>query len=223
MQMSKIGILVIDDHQLMREGIELLLASESNFEVVAQAADGRAGLKLVERYRPEIVLLDIGMPEMNGIEACRQIKRLAPEIHVIALSMHTGHRIVKEMLKAGASGYVLKAMGFGEVAQALQSVMAGRRYLSPAIVDVVIDVAVQDSVDTVETPFMRLSSREKELAQLLAEGKTSKEIAFSLNITVRTVDAHKKSIFTKLGISNIAELTRIAVREGMIDSHLLPH
>lgn len=218
--MSKTGILIIEDHQLLREALELLISKEPDFEVVAEAGDGRQGLQLLSQRVPDIVILDVGLPEMNGIETCRQIKKLAPRTGILALSMHSSRRFVTEMLRAGASGYVLKSSGFRELIDALKTVVKGHRYLSPEIVDVVVDEALKGSSEEMMSPFSSLSSREAEIAQLLAEGKTAKEIGFSLRIAVRTVDAHKKSIFSKLGVSNIAELTRMAIQESIVDSHL---
>ena len=218
--MGKAGIVIVDDHQLLREGLEMLIANESAFEVLAAASNGRDGVKLVNERKPEIVILDIGMPDMNGIEACRQIKQFNPRTRVLALSMHSSHRVVKEMLQAGASGYVLKVSGFKEIITALKTITGGNRYLSPEVVDVVVDEVIREPGEEILDPFAALSSREREVAQLLAEGKTAKEIAFALDITVRTVDAHKKSTYEKLGVSNLAELTRFAIREGLIDSHL---
>jgi len=209
-------ILLADDHTLMREGLKGLLEQHEGFEVVGEAGDGRQAIELAGELEPDVVVMDIGMPDLNGIEAARRIVEKMPRTRIVALSMHQSERTVIEMLRAGASAYVLKMSAFDEVARAVEAVTRGERYLSPAVAGVVVGRAVASTPGDDDTAFSKLTAREREVLQLLAEGKSTKEIAFDLGISARTVDVHRKNLMDKLGLDSVAALTRYAIREGLV-------
>jgi two-component system response regulator NreC len=211
-----ITILVVDDHKILRQGLRTLLAREADMEVLAEAEDGREAVRLVRELSPQVVIMDVGMPDLNGIEATRQILQESPETKVIALSMHSDRRFVTNMIKAGASGYLLKDSAFEELATAIRVVMARKTYLSHEIAHVVIKDYVQGggSKDD-QSVFSVLSPREREVLQLMAEGKTNRQIAETLNVSLKTVETHRQQIMNKLEIHNIVELTKYAIREGL--------
>ncbi len=211
-----IRIVIADDHQLMREGLRSLLEKQRGVEVVGEAADGRTAVQMVRELKPDIILMDIGMPQLNGIEATRKITAEPLKTKVIALSMHSSERLVVEMLRAGASGYVLKLSAFDEVAQAVKAVVANKRYLSPGVAGVVIDEIMRRDAPT-QSAFSTLTAREREVLQLVAEGKNTKEIAYLLGISARTVDVHRKNVMNKLELGSVAELVRYALKEGLIE------
>lgn len=210
-----IRILLADDHKIIREGLRALLVNQRDIDVIGEAEDGRSTVKLSHELSPDIVIMDISMPDMNGIEAARQIISRDSRIKVIALSVHSDKRFVIEMLNAGASGYLLKDCAFEELANAIRTVMSNRSYLSPAITDVMIqDYRNLLSRETLSV-FSLLSPREREILQLFAEGKSTKEIAFGLDISIKTVETHRQQIMKKLDIHTIAELTKYAIKEGL--------
>jgi len=210
-----IRVLLADDHQLFRDGLSALLQRSPGFTVVGEAADGLAALKLTHELRPDIVLLDISMPGLNGVETTRRIAAEARQTRILILSMHADRRFVAETLRAGASGYLLKDSAFPEVVRAIHAAMQGHVYLSPAITDVV----AQDFAGRVQSPqnsaFQLLSPREREVLQLLAEGCATKKIAAKLAVSTKTVETHRRQIMEKLGLHSVAELTKYAVREGL--------
>ena len=211
-----ITILVVDDHKILRQGLRTLLAREVDMEVLAEAEDGRDAVRLVRELSPQVVIMDVGMPDLNGIEATRQILQESPETKVIALSMHSDRRFVTNMIKAGASGYLLKDSAFEELATAIRVVMARKTYLSHEIAHVVVKDYVQGggSKDDLSV-FSVLSPREREVLQLMAEGKINRQIAEILNVSLKTVETHRQQIMNKLEIHNIVELTKYAIREGL--------
>lgn len=210
-----IKIILADDHKIIREGLRALLEKNPKMEVVAEAQDGLTTVNLAKKILPDIVIMDIGMPDMNGIDATRQIILETRNIKVIALSMHSDRRFVLQMLKAGASGYLLKDSAFEELELAIQTVMTGQPYLSPKITDVVIKEYIHNVSANESTVFTALTSREREVLQLIAEGKATKEIASRLCVSVKTIETHRQQIMEKLNIRSIAELTKYAIREGL--------
>ncbi len=210
-----IKVLVADDHKIVREGLRTLIEKQSGMEVIAEAENGRMALKLIKKLSPDIALMDIAMPDLNGIEATRQIVAEAPSTKVIALSMHSDRQFVTRMMSAGASGYLLKDCAFEEVARAIRSVMARQIYLSPEIVSIVVKDFLRRSEPSDSMLSSVMSPREREVLQLIAEGKTTKQIALRLHISAKTVDTHRRNIMDKLDIHSVAELTKYAIREGL--------
>ena len=208
-------ILIVDDHGIVREGLKSLLQNQSDMEVVGEGQDGQVAVELAEQLSPDIVIMDMSMPNLNGIEATRFILQHRPNIKVIILSMHSDRHIVKETLEAGASAYVLKSNLFDEMLRALEIVAEGGRYLSPRITDVVIDDYVGKLTEGESGKTPKLTSRERQIVQLVAEGKTIKEIARILHISPKTADSNRRQIMNKLGFSSVAELTKYAIREGL--------
>lgn len=210
-----IRILLADDHKILREGIKSLIEKQSDMQVIGEADNGRETVRLVRELSPDIVVIDISMPDMNGIEATRQIISKDSRIKIIALSVHSDKRYVTEMLNAGASGYLLKECAFGELVNAIRTVITNRSYLSPEITDVMInDYKHMLSKETLSV-FSLLTPREREVLQLLAEGTTTKDIAAKLNVSVKTVETYRQQIMDKLDIHSIAELTKYAIKEGL--------
>jgi len=210
-----IRVFLADDHQIVREGLRTLLEKQPNMEVVGEAKTGREAVQLVQGLLPHVIIMDIGMPDLNGIEATRQIVAKTQSVKVIALSMHSDRRFVVEMLKAGASGYLLKDSAFKELAQAIRAVMVNRVYLSPKIADLVIKDYIRLSPKTEFSIFSLLTPRERQVLQLLSEGKTTKRIGSDLQVSVKTVETYRQQIMEKLNIHSIAELTKYAIREGL--------
>lgn len=210
-----IGILLADDHAIIRQGLRSLLEKQPNMEVVGEAENGREAFELVRELLPDIVVMDVTMPNLNGIEATRQIHSEFPETKVIALSIHSNRRFVGDMLKAGAVGYILKEGLFDELVRAIQAVASGDVYLSPRVTGVVVDDYVNRVSRTGDSLLAALTSREREVLQLVAEGKSTKQIASDLYVSVKTVEANRRQVMEKLDLHSIAELTKYAVREGL--------
>ena len=210
-----IRVLLVDDHAIIREGLRSLLEKQQDMEVVADTDDGRKGIELVRELSPDVVIMDVTMPGLNGIEATRLITGESPKVKVIALSIHSQRRFVADMLSAGAAGYILKECLFDELAQAIRGVAAGGKYLSPRIADVVVDDYVKRLSWTADSPLLALSGREREVLQLVAEGKSTKEIALELHVSTKTIDANRRQVMEKLDVHSIAELTKYAVSEGL--------
>jgi len=208
-------IIIVDDHGIVREGLKSLLQNQSDMEVVGEGQDGQVAVDLAEQLTPDMVIMDMSMPNLNGIEATRLILQHNPNIKVVILSMHSDRHIVKETLEAGASAYVLKSNLFDEMLRALETVAKGGRYLSPRITDVVIDDYVSKSTEGESVKTIKLTSRERQIVQLVAEGKSIKEIALILHISPKTADSNRRQIMNKLGFSGVAELTKYAIREGL--------
>ncbi len=210
-----IRILLADDHKIMREGLRTLLEKEQGIEVVAEADNGRMTAKLALKLSPDVVIMDITMPNLNGIEATRHIVAELPSIKVIALSMHSNKRFVTRILNAGASGYIMKDCALEELINAIRAVIANHVYLSPAIAGIIIkDYKGYLSMEgSFASPT--LTAREREVLQLLAEGRATKQIASCLHVSVKTIETHRRKIMEKLNIYSVAELTKYAVREGL--------
>lgn len=207
-------ILIADDHRLLREGLRALLERDG-FRVIGEADNGRSAVRLAKQLQPDIVITDIAMPDLNGVEATRQICVEAPRSKVLALSMHTESRFVLGILEAGASGYLLKDAAFEELTLAIKAVLKGQVYLSPAISGVVLSQSLARFNPNARSDRVQLSKREQEVLQLIAEGQSTKKIAATLHVSVKTVETHRKQIMDKLGIHSVAELTKYAVREGV--------
>ena len=207
-------IVIADDHRIVREGLRHLLEKRTDFKVLAEAADGEAAVRLATELAPEIVILDISMPGLNGIEATRRILAERPRVKVLVLSMHSDRHFVIEALKAGAAGYVLKDSAFDELVHAIEAVMARGAYLSPAITGMVVrDYVTQAGCG--DDAFSVLSPREREVLQLMAEGVPTKAIAARLAVSVKTVESYRQQVMEKLDLHSVAELTKYAVREGL--------
>ena len=211
----KIKILLADDHKIIREGLRALIEKQSDMEVAAEAQDGLETVKLARKLSPDIVIMDIGMPGINGIDATRQIVAEDHNIKVIALSMHSDRRFVLQMLKAGASGYLLKDSAFEELVIAIHTIMKKQPYLSPKVTDVVVKEYLHNLGKNESTAFSILTAREREVLQLIAEGKSTKQIASILNISVKTIETHRQQVMEKVGVHSVAELTKYAIREGL--------
>jgi two-component system, NarL family, response regulator NreC len=209
----RIRILLADDHAVVRQGFKMILAAQPDMEIVGEAGNGHEAVELAEKLRPEVVVMDVSMPELNGIEATRRLASSTPHTRVVALSMHKDSVYVREILRAGARGYLLKESPATDLVAAVRAAAAGEAYISPAVSNAVLD----DYRRHVTNPIDLLTSREREVLQMLAEGKTNKEIAGVLNLSVYTVDAHRGRIMEKLNLHSINELVRFAVRNGMVD------
>ena len=210
-----IRILLADDHKITREGLRSLLDNQQDMEVVAEAEDGRTAVSLVREVVPSVVIMDVSMPDLNGVEATRQIIAQFPDVKIIALSMHSDTLFVTEMLKSGASGYLRKDCAFEELAAAIRVVVAGKTYLSPSVSGVVVDDYLHRLSKADFSDSEVLTDREREVLQLLAEGKSTKQIALKLHISVKTVETHRRQIMNKLDIHTVAELTKYAIRKGL--------
>ncbi len=211
----KYKILIADDHRLFRDGLKALLEKQADMQVVGETADGITAVKAVLEKKPDIVLMDISMPELNGIEATRQIMESRPETKIIVLSMHSDQRYIAECLKAGAVGYILKDCPTEELLVAIRAVANKQVYLSRQITESVVRDYINLNKGGSSQVFAILSPREREVLQLLAEGKTTKEMAEKLNVSVKTIETHRKQIMDKLNMRSIAELTKYAIREGL--------
>lgn len=210
-----IRVLLVDDHAVVLEGLKALFLT-CGVDVVGQARTGRQAVEMTRKLSPHLVLMDIGMPQLNGIEATRQITAELPGTHVIALSVCEDARSVRQMLRAGARGYLVKSCDFGEVARAVDQVMECRRYISPEVAGALVDDYMQRSnPEYGDGPLSGLTSRESEVLQLLVEGRSAKEIARDLHISDRTVHTHRQRLMEKLGARTIPELTKLALREGV--------
>jgi len=211
----EIRIIIADDHRIIREGLKALIEKQPGMKVVGQAEDGIACRKLVAELKPDVVVMDIQMPNMNGIEATRYIVSEFPDIKIVALSIHLDRQFIAGMLKAGASGYLVKDCAAEELSNAILSVIAGRIYVSPSVSDLVIKDFMKSETGNDISAYSLLSAREREVLQLLAEGKSTKEIAFLLCVSVKTIENHRQNTMEKLGIYSVAELTKYAIREGL--------
>lgn len=214
-----IRVLLVDDHQIVRDGLRSLLTRELDIEIVGEAENGREAIELVRQHGPDIVVMDIGMRELNGIEATKRLTAEYPGVRTIALSMHSDGRYVSEMLGSGASGYLLKDSAIEELTQAIRTVADGGTYLSRGVTDVVLEDYVRrvsgEQAASAPPATRGLSSREREVLQLIAEGLSTKQIATQLHLSGKTIETHRRQIMDKLGIYNIAGLIKFALREGL--------
>ena len=206
-------ILLADDHQIVRQGLRQLLEAQPDFRVLGEAADGYAAVTLCEELQPDVVLMDIWMPHLSGIDATRRIIKQSGDTKVLILSMHKARTYVEQVLRAGASGYLLKDLGAAEVVSAIRAVRDGQCYLSPSITQQVLDALAKPGSDS---PGEVLTDREREVLQNIAEGLSSKEIANQLGVSLKTVEAHRANLMDKLGIHKVSGLVRFAIREGLV-------
>jgi DNA-binding NarL/FixJ family response regulator len=207
-------IILVDDHRLFRACLKSMLEKE-DFQIVGEADDGRDAVKLIAKLKPQAVITDISMAGRNGIEFTRQIHRGFPDVKVLIVSMHNESRFIMESFAAGASGYLLKDSGFEEVSNALKVVLAGRKYIGPDVAEIVVGKAVAHWLSESQSQVPKISSREREVLQLVAEGKSTKEIAASLYVSIKTVETHRRQIMDRLNLPNIPQLTKFAIREGI--------
>ena len=215
-----VRIILAEDHTLVRSGVRALLEASGDVEIVGEAANGREAIEAAGRLNPDLILMDVAMPVLNGIEAASQLHDSQPDVRVLMLSMHVDRQYVFESLKAGARGYLLKAAAYTELLTAIKTVMSGRNYISPPLTDVVMEDYVRRAQgDFQKSEIDKLSAREREVLQLISEGKSSGEAAAVLHISVRTVDTHRHNIMTKLKIHTIAGLTKFAIRHGLGSLH----
>ena len=208
-------ILLVDDHAIIRQGLSSLLEKQPDIEVVGSVEDGRQAVDTVRQLAPDLVIMDISMPNLNGIDAARKITEEINGVKIIALSIHSSRHFVAEMLKAGASGYILKECLFDELVEAIKTVLNGGTYLSPKITGVVIDDYVKRLSTQYQPEGPVLTEREREVLQFLSEGKSTKQIAMQLHVSAKTIESNRRNIMDKLGINSVAELTKYAVREGI--------
>ena len=210
-----IRVLLADDHDVVRSGLKMLLEQEGDIEVVGDAANGQAAVELARKMRPHVVVMDISMPDLTGTAATRRIRKEAKGVKVLALSAHTDRRFVSDMLEAGANGYLPKSCAAEELVNAIREIHSGGTYLSPKIAGVVVERFVKARPRPWDSAKEDLTPREREVLQLIAEGKSSKEIGAAFHISARTVETHRQRIMAKLGIRTVAGLTKYAIREGL--------
>jgi len=207
--------MLVDDHRLFRQGLRALIDASARMEVVDEAGDGREAVRMAGTTKAGVVVMDVTMPSMNGIEATRLIKAERPDLRIVALSGHAERRMAIEMFRAGASGYALKEKPFEDLVDAIDAALAGRLYCDELLMEGLVSDYIALLAKDDQSPIHQLSPRELEVLQLLSEGRTSKEIAFELDVGVKTVDTHRQSIMEKLDIHTVAGLTKFALREGL--------
>jgi DNA-binding NarL/FixJ family response regulator len=224
-------VLLADDHRIVREGLRSLLEAQDDMQVVGEADNGRLALEMAAEHEPDVVVMDVAMPQLNGIEATRRLMNDQPDTKVVALSMHSDRRYVSEALKAGAAAYLLKDGAFDELVSAIRAVVANKVYLSPRVAGVVVDDYVRrlpgdrsdgrgnggasEAGGDFSNAFQKLTAREREVLQLMAEGFATKEIATRLHVSVKTVETHRRQLMEKLQLYSVAEVTKYAIREGL--------
>jgi DNA-binding NarL/FixJ family response regulator len=214
MEQSKIKLLIVDDHRIMREGLISLLRNEPEMEIIGEAENGREAVLFARKLRPDVVIMDISMPDMNGMDAARRITSTSESVRIIALSMYADRRFVIGMTQAGATGYLLKDCAFEELLRAIRAVAGGQAYFCPEVANVMVEELLEKG-RRCEDRSRNLSSREREILQLIAEGMSTKEIARHLNMSVKTAESHRRQIMEKTGIRTIAALTKYAIKEGL--------
>ncbi len=210
-----IKIILADDHQIVRQGLRMLLTREPDMMVVGESNNGRDAVSLSQELAPDVIIMDISMPELNGLDATRQIVAINSRVKIIGLSMHSDSLFVLNMLRAGACGYLLKECGPEELVQAIRTVMREKSYISPGVSDILIKDLAHNRGEEPRSAYTLLSPREREVLQLMAEGRNTLQIAKTLSLSSKTVEAHRKQIMNKVGIDNVAELTKYAIRQGL--------
>jgi DNA-binding NarL/FixJ family response regulator len=214
-QAMRIRIVLADDHKITRQGLINMLKDQKDMEVVGEAENGHGAVTLAKELSPRVVIMDVSMPDLNGISATRRIVAESSNSKVIGLSMHSDKRFVKGMFEAGASGYLLKDCAFEELVQAIRSVADNRVYLSPSIASIMVEEVLKPPSEKETSKVSLLTDREREIVQLLAEGKSTKDIAYRLNLSIKTIESHRRRIMERLEIQSIAELTKFAIKEGL--------
>ncbi len=217
--MTQVRIIIADDHEIVRRGLRSLLETQPGWQVVAEAGSGREAVEKVKELQPNVAVLDIGMPEMNGLEATRNIIRISPQTQVLVLTMHETEQVVRDVLDAGARGYVLKSDAGRDLVSAVDALAQHRTFFSSRISDMLLSAYLHGPERPIDTPQQRsrLTAREREIVQLLAEGKSNKEVATALNISVKTAETHRTNIMNKLDLHSISELVRYAVRNNIVE------
>jgi DNA-binding NarL/FixJ family response regulator len=215
--MAGVIIVVADDHAIVRRGIRALLHSHPGWEVCADAANGREAVEKVSQFKPDVAIVDISMPELNGLDATRQILKSSPRTEVLILTMHQSDEVVREVLKAGARGYVLKSDADQNLIAAVETLLKHKPFLTSDVTDVVLQQYVNSHNSITSPPQSHVTVREREIIQLLAEGKSNKEIGSALEISARTVEAHRASVKRKLGLDSLSDLTRYAIRNKLVE------
>ena len=211
-------IMIVEDHTLLREGLRSMISAVADFEVVAEARDGKEALRTAITVVPDVIMMDLSMPSMNGIEATMQIKRRKPEIRIIALTVYKSQEYVREALKAGVDGYVLKDASYDELIVAIRSVINGKKFLSPDVSGQVVNSYLNgDSADKAQTPWDKLTSRERSIVKLVSEGRTNRSAAEFLNVSPKTIEKHRASLMHKLGLKNATELVLLALEQGWVE------
>ena len=215
----KTKILIADDHEIVRRGLRALIESQPNWEVVGEAVTGREAVELAKQFTPQVAVLDVSMPEMNGLEATRQILKALPQTEVLILTMHDSEQVVREVLDSGARGYVLKSDAGRDLISAVEALRQRRPFFSSRVSEMLLQNyrGRQQRPGTGDAPRSRLTAREREIVQLLAEGKTNKDVAASLNISIKTAETHRTNIMNKLDLHSVTELVRYAVRNNMVE------
>lgn len=208
-----IRVVLADDHAIIREGLSIMLEGQADIQVVGVAANGREAVQLVEEHRPDVLLIDISMPELNGIEVIRRVKPQNPRLHIVVLSIHATKPYVNRALRAGANGYLIKETAGLEVVEAVRAVCRGERYLSERIADMLI-ASLENNNET--SPLDKLTRREREVLQLVAEGKTSHEIGETLGVSSKTVDSYRSRLMSKIGVGDVTGLVKFAIQHGVI-------
>ena len=215
--MNKVKVLLVDDHELVREGIKMILEKERDFEVVGEATDGRKALAALQEVTPDVILMDISMPNLNGFEAIFQIKRSYPDAKILVLTVHTNEEYVYKSLKAGALGYLVKDSAVSELVGAVKAISEGKSYLSPSVSKGLVDRLTNPTeMATESSPYELLTPREREILQLIGEGKNYQQIADTLNISYKTVENHRANIAEKLGVRERAQIVRYAIDMGLV-------
>lgn len=215
--MTPIRIILADDHSVMRTGLRLVLERQKDFQVVAEASDGRQAVALAQEHKPDVMVMDVTMPNLNGIEAARQIGLAQPEISIVMLSMHSDEAYVLRALKAGARGYLLKESAESDLIAAVHAVHGGKAFFSPAVSRMLVEDYVRQLQDReIEDSYDLLTTREREILQLIAEGKSNKDVANFLNLSLYTVETHRGNLMEKLNLHTVPELILYAVRKGVI-------
>lgn len=217
--MSKVRILIADDHELVRRGLRATLEDRPGWEVVGEAGDGEEAIKLSLKLRPDLLVLDVNMPKQNGLEVARALQERAPKIRVLVLTVHDSAQIVREIMQAGAKGYLLKSEAGKDLPTAVETVMQDQPFLTPSVTNIVLDTFLKSAPKPAapETPPVPLSTRENEVIKLLAQGHSNKDVARQLGISVKTVDTHRTNLMRKIGLHSITELVRYAIRNGLVE------